>query len=213
MEELLVQNASAVFALIGGVFGAVIAGLFGFYGKSRETKLKLAEKIVDKKLEAHEQIINLANLMRGMRVVDGVHDGKELLRYPAFLENRAAFDSFWLQLTQAQSKSDRWLSAELRRELSFCNDYLVTLYKWTEQVSDIGLPRLGVAIRDDIIDISSRIEDSAHDFINNDVVKLNFKTDRRWHKFKPEKTEKMFEETILIKRQSELQDIVDGKIR
>ncbi|CAH8240768.1 conserved hypothetical protein [Vibrio aestuarianus] len=79
-------------------------------------------------------------------------------------------------------------------------------------MNDIGLPRLGVAIRNDIIDISSRIEDAAHDFINNDVIKLNFKTDRRWHKFKPEQTEKMFADTILMKRQSELQDIVDGKI-
>lgn len=53
MEELLVKNASAVFAIIGGLLGAIVTGLFGFYGKSRETKLKLAEKIVDKKLEAH----------------------------------------------------------------------------------------------------------------------------------------------------------------
>lgn len=213
MEELLVKNASAVFAIIGGLLGAIITGLFGFYGKSRETKLKLAEKIVDKKLEAHDQIINLANLMRVMHVVEGLPSGKELPRYPAFLENREAFDNFWVQLGQVQSQSDRWLSAELRRELCFCIDYLATLHKWTEQVNDIGLSRLGAVIRNDVIDISSRIEDSAHDFINNDVVKLNFKTDRRWHKFKPEETEKMFANTILMKRQPELQDIVDGKIK
>lgn len=212
MEELLVNNASAVFAIIAGLLGAIVTGLFGLFGKSRETKLKLAEKIVDKKLEAHDQIINLANLMRVMHVVEGIPSGKELPRYPAFLANREAFDNFWFQLGQVQSKSDRWLNAELRRELCFCIDYLVTLHKWTEQVDDIGLPRLGVAIRSDIIDISSRIEDAAHEFINNDVIKLNFKTDRRWHKFKPEQTEKMFEDTILMKRQPEFQDIVDGKI-
>lgn len=147
-----------------------------------------------------------------MHVVEGIPSGKELPRYPAFLASRESFDNFWSELGKVQSQSDRWLSAELRRELCFCIDYLVTLHKLTEQVNDIGLPRLGVVIRNDIIGISSRIEDAAHDFINNDVIKLNFKTDRRWHKFKPEQTEKMFSDTILMKRQPELQDIVDGKI-
>ncbi|OBT08549.1 hypothetical protein A9264_04765 [Vibrio sp. UCD-FRSSP16_10] len=88
----------------------------------------------------------------------------------------------------------------------------MTLRKWTEQVNDIGLPRLGVALRNDFIDISSRIEDAAHDFINNDVVKINFKTDRRWHKFTPVETARMLSETILVRRQSELKKIVDGEI-
>ncbi|AWB66145.1 hypothetical protein C2869_06695 [Saccharobesus litoralis] len=133
MEELLVKNASAVFAIIGGLLGSIITGFFGVYGKSRETKLKLAEKIVDKKIEAHDQIINLTNFMRVMCVVEGTPKGNELPRYPAFLKSRDAFDDFWFQLGKVQSQSDRWLSAELKRELYFCVDYLVTLHKWTEQ--------------------------------------------------------------------------------
>ncbi|MGF1679658.1 hypothetical protein [Photobacterium minamisatsumaniensis] len=212
MEELLTKNASAVFAILGVLLGAIVTGLFGYYGKSRETKLKLAEKFVDKKLEAHDQIINLANSMRTMVVVEGEHEGNELPRYPALFSNRQQFDDFLSYLNQVQTQSERWLSAELKRELCFFIDYIVTLRKWTEQVNDIGLPRLGVALRNDFIDISGRIEDAAHDFINNDVVKINFKTDRRWHKFKPEETERMFSRTVLVRRKPELQLIVDGEI-
>lgn len=212
MEELLIKNASAVFAILGVFLGAIVTGIFGYVGKSRETKLKLAEKIIDKKLEAHDQIINLANSMRTMCVVDDEHEGTELPRYPALFSNRQDFDKFFSYLSQIQAQSERWLSAELKRELYFFIDYLVTLRKWTEQVNDIGLPRLGVALRNDFIDISSRIEDAAHDFINNDVVKINFKTDRRWHKFQPDETRKMLADTILVKRQSELQQIVNGEI-
>ena len=212
MEELLVKNASAVFAILGAFIGSIVTGLFGYFGKSREIKLKLAEKIVDKKFEAHGQIINLAILMRTMCVVEGEHEGTELPRYPTLFTSRKQFDDFLSYLSQVQSESERWLSAELKRELCFFIDYLVTLRKWTEQVNDIGLLRLGVALRNDFIDISGRIEDAAHDFINNDVVKINFKTDRRWHKFQPEETEKMFSETVLMMRKSEMQSIVDGEI-
>jgi len=212
MEELLVKNASAVFAILGVLIGTIVTGLFGYFGKSRETQLKLAEKIVDKKLEAHDQIINLANSMRTMCVVAGEHEGTELPRYPALFTNRQQFNDFVSYMAQVQTQSERWLSAELKRELCFFIDYLITLRKWTEQVNDIGLPRLGVALRDDFTDISSRIEDAAHDFINYDIVKINFKTDRRWHKFQPEITEKMFSQTILVNRKPELQLIVDGEI-
>ena len=212
LEELLVQNASAVFTIIGVLLGSVVTGAFGYFSKSRETKLKLAEKIVDKKLEAHDQIINLANSMRTVVVVDGQCDDVELPRYPALFSSRDKFDEFLTYLSQVQSKSERWLSAELKRELCFFIDYIVTLRKWTENVDDFGLPRLGVALRNDFIDMSSRIEDAAHEFINNDVVKLKFKTDRRWHKFSPNKTEELFSSTILMKRKSELKLIADGKI-
>ncbi|OBT08550.1 hypothetical protein A9264_04770 [Vibrio sp. UCD-FRSSP16_10] len=103
MAELLIKNASAVFAILGVLLGAIVTGLFGYFGKSRETKLKLAEKIVDKKLDAHDQIINLANSMRTMCVVEGDHEGTELPRYPALFANRHQFDDFLSYLSQVQA--------------------------------------------------------------------------------------------------------------
>lgn len=212
MENLLIENASAVFAIVGALVGSIVTGVFGYYGKSREVKLKLAEKIIGKKLDAHEKIIDFANVMRVMCVVEGVPVDKELPRYPAFLHGKESFDKLWNELGEIQSQSERWLSAELKREIYFSIDYLVTLYKWVEQVNDVGLRRLGVVLRNDIVDISNRIEEKSHEFINNDIVNLKIKTDRRWHKFESAKTEKMFQNTILMKRRSELQGIVDGEI-
>ncbi len=62
MAEFFNNNASAVFALLG----VLVTGLVSSLSITKEAKLRLVEKILDKKLKAHEHVITIANQMRTM---------------------------------------------------------------------------------------------------------------------------------------------------
>lgn len=210
MTEFLFENASAVFALIGVLSGAVTTGLINYLLTKKETKLRIIEKLLDKKLEANENLIDIANLIRTMVLLGGVDHNKTLKRSPLIMQSRKNMDDFLLKFTSVQNKADRWLSAPVKREVSLFLDYFINLNELSRDSSEAALREAGVLIRDDFIDFAQRLENSAHDFFNNDLLKLKYKMDRDWHKYQKEKTLDELGETEFFKHKQKIIEVLSG---
>lgn len=205
MIEFLQQNASAFFALLGAVSGSILTGVFGFISKSKETKLRITEKVVDRKLQAYDDLIDSIGLIRSMVLLGGWDGERELKRTPQIMFSQQDFSDFLVEFSSMRNSSERWLSFSVKREISLFLDYMVTLKELVRTASDQQLQEIGALLRYDFIEFAVKIEDSAHDFLNKDLLKLDHKTDRRWHKYKPEETIGKLECTRLFKLRETLQ--------
>lgn len=210
MAEFLINNASAVFALLGALSGAIVTGVINFSLKKRETKLRITEKLLDKKLDAHETLIEITNVIRSMALLGGKDHDNELKRSPLIMQSRKNMDDFLTELMKVQTKADRWLSAAAKREVSLFLDYFVNLNEYARNSSDTALQEAGVLVRNDFLDFALRLENCAHDFFNRDLMKLKFRTDRGWHKYPKEKTLEELGETELFKQKQKVIEILSG---
>lgn len=212
MIEFLQQNASAIFALLGAVFGSTLTGFFGFISKSKETKLRITEKVIDRKLQAYDNLIDFIGLIRTMVLLGGWVSGRdgqnELKRTPHAMFSHQNFDDLLVEFSSMKNSSERWFSYSVKREMSLFLDYMVTLKELVRRASDQQLQEIGVMLRDDFIEFAVKIEDTAHDFLNKDLLKLDHKTDRKWHKYKPEETIEKLESTRLFRLRETIEIVI-----
>lgn len=211
MIEFFEKYSTAMFALSGVVVGALIPAIFNLFSITKETKLRLIEKVLNKKLEAHEHLITVANQMRTMVALGGPDQDGELKRTPALMETQENFSNFLVDYTVMQTKCDRWFNSKLKREMSLFLDYLVNLRDACREADEINLKEAGSIIRNDFIEFSSRLEDVAHEYFNNDLLRLSYKTDRKWHKHPKEKTLAELNKTVFFQRKQEIINILQGK--
>jgi hypothetical protein len=206
--EFLHENASAVFALAGVLSGVIIAGFINCLLKRRDTRSRIGEKLFDKKLEAHESLIDIVNVIRSMVLLGGEGQKKELKRSPLIMQSRRNMDDFLSELMKLQTRADSWSSAAVKRELALFLDYFVYLYEQSHNSSDEALKEAGVLIRSDFIDFAARLEASAHDFFNRDLMKLKFRRDRGRQKYQRELTLDELGKTELYRQKQKIIDIL-----
>lgn len=213
MEGFLTENASAIFALTGAIVGALFTGVMNYVLKTKEVKLRIIEKIIDKKIDAYESLINIVGLIRTMVLLGGEDERGELRRCPLIMNGKKNMADFLEQLTMVRNNSERWLSSSVNREVSFFLDYFVNLNEPSRHATDESLQTAGVLIRKDFIDISMRIENCAHEFFNKNMLSLNYKTDCAWHKHTKEKVLEELEKTEFYKNKQQVLDILNGRIQ
>lgn len=212
MYDLLVQNASALFAILGAVVGSGFTFLANWFLRGRELKLRLREKVLDRRIEAHEHVTQLVKPMRSMVYLGYSEEEHEPARCPVVLFSREQFKEWYAQHVSVVSWSSTWLSVEVRRELNFFQDYTVNLLPVLEQADDSDLPEIGRLIRYDFISFSQRIEQLAFEFFTTDLDKLKLNDLQEWHKYPEEETLQKLEETDLFKKGDQINSVIGREV-
>ena len=194
------QHASAIFALVGAFAG----GMLSFFGslilKNRDFKLRLWDQLAERKIKAHENVIELAVAMRVMMMLGGDDENGELRRSPQVLISKQEFESWFTRFTQLSLQGTTWLSVDAKRELNFVQDYLVTLHERLRPIPSDKYLAVGVHIKNDFIDLSSSLEKAAFRFFETGVDKLALESLDEWHKYERSVTIDRLEKTQLRKR-------------
>lgn len=204
MKEFLQENASALFGL-GGAFGAaLISFLAAWLLRKRDYDLRLWDKLLERRIDAHERLINVALEMRVMVGLGGVDKAGEVVRSPQVLLSREAFEGWFTRAVGSGVAASTWLSTSAKREANFLQDYLVTLHLNLEHVPSDRYLAVGAIIRQDFVDISARLERAAFEFFEKDIRRLKLSDLNEWHKYPREQTEQRLKETQLLRRWSEV---------
>jgi hypothetical protein len=209
MAKFLAEHASALFALAGIVIGAGLSFLRAWVMKGREMKLRLREKVLDRRIQAHEQVIELVKPMRTMVLLGYREDGGEMARTPAPLQSAEAFEQWHSNHYSAVRTSTTWLATEVKRELNLFQDYIVNLTSVLSHAEGDDYTEIGRIIRNDFISFSERIEKLAFEFFESELTNLELNSLQDWHKYPKEKTVERLEETELMRRKDEVNSIVD----
>ena len=188
MYELLAKNITAVFAL-GGV---LLGSMFTFFANSRlkekELQLRLREKVLDRRIEAHEAIFKLVAPMRHMRSLEYQESESELARTPQFFMSPEEFYSWHIQHREVAATYSAWLTKPVSRELNFIQDYTLNLSMLIEPAPADLFPEIGRIIRSDFIDMAHQLEKIAFDFFEKDLSKMTFGDPDEHHKYKKDET-------------------------
>ncbi|MBI4442951.1 MAG: hypothetical protein HY649_06200 [Acidobacteria bacterium] len=172
MEEFLNQNASAIFALLGALGG----GLLSFFGSwlltKRDYNLRLWDKLLERRITAHENVIAAALEMRVMVPLGGTEAGGEVARAPRVLRSKDEFERWFTSFNRLTQAGSTWLTTEAKRELNLVQDYLVTLHMNLTGVSSEKYVQVGQVIRNDFIHLSAQLEEKAFNFFETEVRSL-----------------------------------------
>ncbi|MGA4495289.1 hypothetical protein [Vreelandella venusta] len=203
MMEFLEAHANIFLALGGAVGGALISLVVGWLLRKRDYDLRLWDKLLERRIQAHENLIKIALEMRVM-VAPGTVDAEgEVVRAPQVLVSQEAFEQWFTSAISGGVAGSTWLATDAKREANFLQDYLVTLHLHLQPVASENYLSVGCIIRQDFIDISASLERAAFRFFEKDARRLKLSSLDEWHKYPREQTEKRLNDTQLLQRWSE----------
>ena len=208
IKEFIKSNASAVFGLLGALGGGLVSFLASWLLKKREYSLRLWDKLLEKRIKAHENVIAAALEMRVMVALGATEENGEVARAPQLLRSKEDFEQWFIRFTQLTIEGSTWLTTEAKRELNFVQDYLVTLYQNLTDVPSEKYLQIGQVIRQDFIDLSSELEKKSFAFFEKDVRRLKLSNLKKWHKYKRPETENRLKKTALLSQWEKIQRVV-----
>ena len=209
MNHLFRDNASALIGLFGVITGAVVTFLAGWALRKRDYDLRLWDKLIDRRIDAHERLISHAHEMRVMVARNGVDEGGEVLRYPEVLCSRDVFEDWFANTIKSICFASTWLSTPAKREANFLQDYLVTLHINLGAVPSSRFPDVGLIVRQDFLDMSSSLERISYLFFDRDLRKLRLSNLNDWHKYPRQQTEKRLKETHLLRQWADVSRLAE----
>ena len=206
--------APAIAALVGVLVGGLLSGVFTFLNawvmRSRDLNLKLWERFLDRRITAHEAVVGLALKMRLMCPLGGVDSAGEVVRAPQVMISKEAFDDWLGEFAEKSTPATTWLSTPVKRELNFAQDYFVTLHTNLSEVPSGQFAAVGSFVRQDFIDLSSRLEKTAFEFFKAEARELRLNDLTEHHKYPLQETKKRLQNTVLLSRWTEVQALIQS---
>jgi hypothetical protein len=189
--------------MFGVLSGVTLTFCFGLITKKSETKLKVIEKFIDKKLEAFEKLNIFINDLWSVHKYD-ITPANEMRRYPIAFNSKENLTQLHLNLHSILSYSI-WYSSELIKELNFLQDYFVTLQESIQNIPNENMKTVGMILWEDFISLSSRLDKLNKEFFIKEIANLKYKPSRTWHKYKLPETEKRLQSMKLMQSEGQIQ--------
>jgi hypothetical protein len=202
------EHVNALIGAVSALAGIILTLFASRFLRRYDLDLKIWERLLDQRIEAHQSVIGLAIKMRVMVSFEEFDPEGELARAPEVMLSRDAFEEYLTEFARASSHAGTWLSTAVKRELNFVQDYLWTLHTNTSGIPSDRLRVVGSFIRNDFINLSSNLEKVAFGYFEREVRKLKLGDLAEHHKYAPEETEHRLRETILIGQWKSFQSTV-----
>lgn len=197
----LSDNSSAVFTLAGALGAGLITLATTWIQRRQDHSLKLWEKIAERRIQAHERLLESALELRVMIGLGRLDENQEPLRIPQILLSYNHFTDWFTKFTMGSVSGSPWQTTEAKREANFTQDYMTTLYQTISKVPLELIPNVGLIVRQDIIDLSASLEKKVMRYFEKDVRKLQISSLSKWHKYQLKETIARLSSTELMKNQ------------
>ena len=199
---------TAFVGLMGTLIGAGVSFFANVYQSSKEAKLRVQEKIFDKRINTHEEILAFCQVMRTTISTHLADEQNNAITYPMLLTNRERYSNFIVNFTQVLGRNSIWMDIELYRYMNYIQDYLESLSSNIRDIEENRFPLVGVVIKQDFVDMAVELEKEAFKFFEKDIYSINLKMKKGHHKFPREETVKKFENTQLNKNIAIIKEIL-----
>ena len=154
-------------SFIGVIIAAFLAFFSSSFLKKKETRLKISEKILDKKIEAHENVLQLAKYLRSTISENKFTVDLELITFPIILATKENYLEWKKDLFIKTNNNSHWLSNDVLKETYFIQDYFINLDNTLENVPDENISNIGIILKNDFIDLSNNLERSILKYFEN----------------------------------------------
>ena len=202
-EAAISQLINGVFIILSVVIGAVITFIINRNINKRSFEHQLWEKIIDKKIDAHEKIMVMAYVIRTNTIYKIVGHENEIFSGPSFFESKEKFDEFWYGFTNTYRASRVWLNPEVSQLVFNFVSYIANVGEFITKINEIDYPLVGIFLRKDFINLSIKIEEFAYSYFQKDFLKLHVPNMKNINTMVEEK-DKSIKNSIFYKQRTEL---------
>ena len=185
----------------------VVTSFVNWRVKSKEARLRVLEKISDKRLSAHEEVLEIARLLRTTVSTKVVDNDSNLITYPVVLSSIEAFNNFQGRFYELVNFNTHWLDINLFRELNYVQDHIGSVDVSLKDKNDNIYPKIAALLKSDFIKIASSLESETIKFFNKDILEMKINTQQQHHKYERNETMKRLKETSLLKNWEEISRI------
>ncbi len=204
-EELQRQGLlTPFFTMVGILFGAFLTFLTSWLLKSREIKLKISGQLIEKKIEAHEKILELAKAMRATVSTNKIDAEGMQITYPLIFSTKEQYQNWRSSYFLITNQYSHWLGIEVLKELFFIQDYITNLDKRLEKAPVKNYIQIGIILRHDFINMATNIEKAVIKFLGNGWRNLKIEQSNSGRKYTKKVTIKRLNKLNLFTRHLEL---------
>lgn len=210
---LVDKHFSAISALAGGIIGGILVYFREKLLKSKDFELHYFDRILDKRVLAHENLIPVVSDMRVNGKICEYIEEDTYDRFPIIFLNKEYYINWGFKFQQSRKTAQIWLEEDVYGKLSYLQNYLLYLDEIVDLVAtesetdtSINMIMIGRILQKEFFDLSLSIEDSIRDFFKK-AHKLNSPTYTNHSEYDHEKDTERLRQTILIKRMDELKMI------
>jgi len=193
-----------IFTLIGVLIGTFLSFMTAWILKSRETRLKISGQLIEKRIEAHEQILSLAKTMRATVSLDKVNSENEYITYPIIFNNKQNFQDWRSSFFLITNQYSHWLDLDVTRELFYIQDYITNLDKRIEKTPENNYISIGIILRNDFLDMATCLEKTVINYFDKGWRSLRFKKEKGRSKYPKNLSLKRLNNSNLFKRHLEI---------
>lgn len=171
---------AAAAALFGAVLGSAVTLAASAIAARREAAFRIREKVTEKRIAAHECVLELLSQLRRTSYVTDPATGRSC-RIPTVLQAPSHFTQWRSDLADALVRQGHWLERQVRGELQFTRSYMELLGEEMAKRDEREQLRLATQVADDLIDIYRRAEPLLLDFFDRGAHRFTFRRleDRR----------------------------------
>ncbi len=202
--ELLKYILPATIGVIGVLIGTLISFWTNYLIKSKETALRIHEKIFDKKVIAYENLLNLSQAMRITNTTQIIDKTTVVKKYPNSLKNRESLISFAKKYNKSANENSFWVDIEIVRLLHFFKDYLTHLSITLKDIPEEQFMNAGIIIKNDFLRYAHELETKVTVFFEMEIEKPKLKTRRGYFKYDDETYKKLLMDTELKKNEANI---------
>lgn len=195
IKEIL--SSPGIIGLVGVIIGSSISLIGNWIMTSREAKLRIAERIYDRRAKAHEGILEICQALRTTVSTEQADAKGNVMTYPAPLQSRYDLEELILSFSIIVNSNLHLIDIKVYRYLNFIQDYLASVHISLKSAPDAIYPEIALVLKQDFIDLAGELHDLTMEFFDKGSGVLNSKTKRGHHKYKRERTHQMLAKTRL----------------
>ena len=204
-SELLNSLLIAGIGLLGVILGIITSNIITWKLKSKESRLRILEKIFDKRLNAHEEFLSIPKLMRTTISDQETDERNYFITYPAILDTKENFENFSFKFYQSTNFCSHWFEENLRKEIFFAQDYFQNVTLILKEIPEKNCQEFAKIIKSDFKEIADNLEEKILDFLLIDIHKINLNSKNRNFEYSKKVKKERLESTKLIAKWNEIQ--------
>lgn len=191
--------------LTGVILGAVISNIITWKLKSKESRLRIKEKIFDRRLKAHEDFLEITKLLRTTVSTHEMDDETYFITYPGMLSSKEIFKDFLFKFHNIANYNSHWFEEKLRKEIFFTQDYLQNVQLHLNDIPEENCIDYAKILKTDFKDLADSLEEKTVDFLLIDIHRINIKPNNREFQYSKNEIKKKLNETKIMKSWNDIQ--------
>ena len=203
-SEFINSIIIAAIGLFGVVLGVVVSNIISWKLKSKESRLRIKEKIFDRRLKAHEEILEITKLLRTMVSSHEIDQKSYFITYPGVLSSKKDFENFIWKFHNAVNFNSHWLEWELRKEIFYAQDYIQNVQKHLNEIPDEKIIEYAKLLKTDFKSLADILEEKTINFLLIDIHKINIDPKNRKFQYSTSERKRKINNTELIKKLNEI---------